>query len=143
MEIILNAYRINKLETTIFFTFKNIDSKGLKKVNNLVLIQNSNGEYGVIFHLKKDDKNVIKPGNDSFTFRENILTTQDKLRVFYWNDEDVISNNLECFYDFLENNRLDEKVETGNFNCLKSRYNSNLIPKQAGNGGVLGIIDIP
>jgi hypothetical protein len=143
MEIKLNAYRINKLETTCFLSLVGIDSKGIKIANKAVLIHNSFGEYAIIFHFKLDSKDVIRLGNDTYTFKENILTTQNKLRVFYWNDEDDTANNLECFHAILETYRLDTSLELGDFECLKSGSKSNAQPRQAGNGGVLGIIDIP
>jgi hypothetical protein len=59
--------------------------------------------------------------------------------VFYWNDSEDLRNNLDCFIKFLDDHGLDETVANGNFPCPKLATKAIAIPRQAGNGGVVGI----
>jgi hypothetical protein len=38
---------------------------------------------------------------------------------------------------------MDDKAPNGDFDCPKSNNKANLIPRQGGNGGVLGIQNVP
>ena len=142
MNISLNAFRINQNDTTVYMSFSQITNNELKCID-FKTITNSKGEIGVIFHIQNSTKDVITSGRDSVSFKANIEIEMDVIRVFYWNDSDPLFDNLNCFEDFLEKYGLDEKAPVGDFDCTKSKNKAMLIPRQASNGGVLGIINLP
>lgn len=142
MTITLNAFRINKLETTVFLSFSNILDDHFNLIETTI-IKSSKDEYGVIFHIKNPNQSPIQGGNDTISFKDDFLISSDRIRVFYWNDEQLLSNNLEWFQDFLERHGLDENIPIGDFSCVKSSTKSIHIPRQSGNGGVLGITNLP
>jgi hypothetical protein len=142
MNTILAAYRINGKETTVFISFSLITNNGLKSIESRS-ITNSKGEIGVIFHIQNDSQTRLNAGTDTVSFKADFKIDTDRIRVFYWNDTDALSDNLSCFEDFLEKNGLDENVLHGDFDCPKSNNKAILIPRQSGNGGVLGIQNLP
>ena len=141
MKINLNAYRINKTETTVFISFLGIENDDFKPVGSAI-VSNAKGEIGVIFHIQNDTQAVIKAGIETVSFKTEFKIGTKQIRVFYWNDSDSLANNLYCFEDFLEKNGLDENVTIGDFNCVKPNIKAILTPRQSGNGGVIGIVDL-
>lgn len=138
MNIALTACRVNGGDTIVSISFSDTENDTFRYVGKH-LITNSHGEKGVIFHIKNEyGTRMANSGSGNLLFSENFTVTTDKIRVFYWNDSGPLCDNLGCFEKFLEDNRL-EDVQRGDFPCEKS----DLIPRQAGNGGVLRIIDIP
>ena len=143
MNISLNAYRINKNETTVFLSFSQITNDGLQFIE-LTPISNSKGEIGVIFYIQNNSQGEIKPGNDTVSFKADFETIAKDIRVFYWNNTeapDVAA--LQCFQDFLETHGLNDQAEEGSFYCPYPNTKSMAIPRQGGNGGVLGIQNLP
>lgn len=142
MDIIINAYRINKNETTVFITFSQITNSELKCVDSTT-ITNSKGDIGVIFHVQNITKDVINSGRDIISFKADFKIDTEKIRVFYWNDSGSLSDNLYCFEEFLETHGLDERILEEIIPCENSQNKAKDIPRQAGNGGVLRIVNIP
>ena len=142
MNITLKAFRINSSETTVFMSLSQITNKEFKSID-FKTITNSKGEIGVIFHVQNSTKDIIVSGRDTISFKANFEIEVDTIRVFYWNDSDALSDNLNCFEYFLEKHGLDEKAPVGDFGCTKSKNKAMLIPRQASNGGVLGIVNLP
>lgn len=142
MTISLNAYRINKNETTVFISFSQITNDGLNSVEARS-IKNSKGEIGIIFHIQNNSRTRLNLGTNTVSFKADFKIDTDQIRVFYWNDSDSLSDNLQCFQDFLEKYGMDDKAPNGDFDCPKSNNKANLIPRQGGNGGVLGIQNVP
>lgn len=139
MNITLNAYRINKIETTVFLSFSNIIENEFK-LYETTIIKNSKNEYGVVFHIKNHTKGRIElGGNYKVSFKADFLIETNQISVFYWNDEDLLTNNIKCFQDFFEENGLDPNVRE-DLGCDKQQH---FIPRQSGNGGVIGIVDLP
>ena len=79
-----------------------------------------------------------------------VITTFDlpsnpkEIRVFYWNNSDVLSE-LTCakkdFISMFNNIRLDEsRLQRGDF--LITSCEGNKEPRQGGNGGVVGVLEI-
>lgn len=141
MSIALNAYRINKKETTVFISFSNIKDENFKLFETAI-IKNSKEECGVIFHIKHPSKEPTELGNDTVSFKADFEINTDIIRVFYWIDEDLIANNIKCFQDFLEKNGLDPNA-LEDLGCQKLTIKSKNIPRQSGNGGVIGITNLP
>lgn len=142
MNIKLNAYRINQTDTTVFITFSQIIKDGLIAMNSKKII-NKNGEIGVVFHIKNDSQTEISSGTETLSFKADFDIETEKVRVFYWNDSDSLSDNIYCFEEFLEQHGVDERVPEGYIPCEKSQNKAKDIPRQAGNGGVVGIFNIP
>ena len=146
MEIIIEGVRSNKKETEVTLSFNKIKKSNYRHIK-CKKIQNEKGHQAVIFHFTDDNIDILTNGNYSITFKENfIIEGVDKIRVFYWfdNEQSSLDENLPCFKDFLDKYGLEEQAKTGNFSCTKTDDRSVILePKQAGNGGVLGIIDTP
>ena len=141
MNINLNAFRINSKETTVFITFSQIKNDGLDYVKS-AQITNSNREIGVIFHVKNKSQTDITSGTETLSFKADFDIDTDSIRVFYWNDSDSLSDNIYCFEEFLKAHGLDERAPEI-VNCPQRDNKSKNIPREARNGGVLRIVDIP
>jgi hypothetical protein len=145
MDIKLNAYRINNTETTVFISFSQIKNDNFQLVGRDT-VTNSKGHIGVVFHLKNENGTTIQDaGNDSISFKADFKLDTNTIRVFYWNDEGNLADNLQCFRNFMEENDLKTDVKIGDFDCQITESNNKaiIIPRQSGNGGVLGIKNLP
>lgn len=141
MTLTLDAFRINKILTTVFLSFSNIVDDHFILFETTI-IKNSKDEYGVIFHVKNPNQTPIQVGNETISFKDDFFISTDRIRVFYWNDEQLLSDNLEWFQNFLEEHGLNPNVQNHSDN-LKSSTKAITIPRQAGNGGVVRIVDRP
>jgi hypothetical protein len=143
MNTSINAYRINGKETTVYISFSQITNDGLQFIE-LTPISNSKGEIGVIFHIQNNSQGRIEPGNDTVSFKADFDTIAKDIRVFYWNNTDAPDvAALQCFQDFLETHGLNDQAEEGLFYCPNSSNKVMAIPRHGGNGGVLGIKNLP
>lgn len=137
MNIKLTAQRTVGKSTDVSISFSEIKNDGFALVSSR-RIENSRGEEGVVFHIKNTALTTIdQAGTEKISFNCNLEFETDTIRVFYWNDEGSLTDNLQCFIDFLETNRLNQ-VAVREFYC-SSTIKSKSIPRQAGNGGVIGI----
>lgn len=142
MTIALTACRLEKKDTVVTISFSDTKKDTFKYVDKH-LITNSNGEEGVIFHIKNDDGTEMETsGSGNLLFSENFTVTTNEIRVFYWNDSGLLVENLECFREFLEEHGLRD-VPSEVFICPLSEDKTKTIPRQAGNGGVVRIVDRP
>lgn len=143
MKINLNATRINNGDTDVSISFSEIRNDHFRLVKT-EKIENTKNEVGVIFQITNDSRTTIdRAGTDTMSFKAKFDINTNKIRVFYWNDGGLLSTDIDCFRDFLELNGLDENIPIGDFSCEKSSTKSIHIPRQAGNGGVLGITNLP
>lgn len=140
MNIIPNAFRINKNETTVFITFSQITKDNLSYVASKKITVN--GDVGIIFHVANNSQTDITSGIETMSFKADFDIDTEKIRVFYWNDSDLLCNNIYCFEEFLKEHGLKEDAPEI-VNCPQKDNKTKTIPRQAGNGGVLRIIDIP
>lgn len=142
MNIALTACRLEKRDTVVTISFSDTENDTFKYVDKH-LITNSNGEEGVIFHVKNDCATEMDTsGRGNLLFSENFTITTDKIRVFYWNDSGSLADNLDCFIKFMEDYGLKD-VPREVFICPLPEDKAKTIPRQAGNGGVVGIVDRP
>ena len=141
MNINLSSFRINNKETTVIITFSQITQDGLDYVKS-AQITNLNGEIGVIFHVNNNSQTDITSGTETISFKADFDIDTTDIRVFYWNDSDSLSDNLYCFEEFLEEYGLDENAPEI-VSCSQKDHKSKDIPREAKNGGVLRIVDIP
>lgn len=142
MNTTINAYRINGKETTVYISFSQITNDGLQLCESIP-ITNSKGEIGIIFHIQNDSQTGLNTGTDTVSFKADFKIETDKIRVFYWNDSEALSDNLHCFQDFLETHGLNDHAAEGLFDCPYPNIKSKAIPRHGGNGGVLGIKNLP
>lgn len=143
MNITLTATRINNGDTDVSISFSEIRNDHFRLVK-AEKIANTKNEIGVIFHIKNDNRTIIdRTGTETMSFNAKININTNKIRIFYWNDGGLLSTDIGCFRDFLELNGLDENIPLGDFICVKSSTKSINIPRQSGNGGVIGIVDLP
>jgi hypothetical protein len=143
MNINLTSTRRNNIDTIVSIEFIDITADDFRLIGK-DSVKNSKGEAGVIFHIQNDKETRMEAsGNETISFTEDFTIENEKARVFYWNDSDLLANNLDCFRDFLEINGLDKNAKIGDFICSHSSNKSIAIPRQAGNGGVLEITAIP
>jgi hypothetical protein len=144
MKINLNAYRNSKGDTDVSIKFSEIFNDNFKLVAAQIIQDSTSTHEAVIFHFKNGNgARVESSGHDALIFSANFKLKTNKIRVFYWNDSEDLRNNLDCFIKFLDDHGLDETVANGNFPCPKLATKAIAIPRQAGNGGVVGIVNIP
>jgi hypothetical protein len=142
MNIKLTATPINTIETNVSIEFSNIKDENFTCIQPGLLIQQPLGQFAVIFHIKGTSyARIDTTGSDTVTFDVDFkIERVNSIRVFYWNDANPPdADSLQCFEDFLDQHGLNDKAPIGSFICEKSQNKALLIPRQAGNGGVLGI----
>lgn len=143
MKIQLTAKRTSRNNADVSITFSDIinDGYSLKSARR---VENSKGEEGVVFHFNNIGKNEIhRTGTDTLLLNANLEFKTKKIRVMYWNDESSLNSNLNCFIDFMETHGLKDSAPD-DITCLESNHIKSVnIPRQAGNGGVVRIVDIP
>lgn len=124
--------------------FTNVDNNNFRPVN--AQYTKINGKDVVICHFKNDTNDEVKPGSDSFILNfdcKNFPANLKESHFVWWNDsEDLDLRNLHQNILAI----LEEKNITAVFNETFETKSTNatdavLIPKQSGNGGVLGIIN--
>lgn len=145
MNIALTACRVNIENTVVSISFSDTENDTFRYEDKHI-ITNSNKEEAVIFHIKNEcGTRMANSGSGNLLFSENFTVTTDKIRVFYWNDSECPdSSALQCMLDFFNRYGLDENAPEGSFECPypPTKRKEIVIPRQAGNGGVVRIVDI-
>ena len=141
MNITLTARRISGSSTDISISFSGIKKEGLVVIDSKVIEES--GNFAVILQIINDDRTRISSGTESAELSVNAYVNTNVIRVMYWNDTDSIETNVACFKKFLQDNGLDRNAPLGSFDCPVSSTKAITIPRQAGNGGVVRIVDRP
>lgn len=132
--------KVNDTAVTFTILFSNTQATNFGLVGQEI-VANSSSEVGVIFHIKNDIGSELSvSGSDNIAFQAQFAAVGEKFRVFYWNDSEVLADNLDCFQDYMERYGLDENIATGTINCLTSNKKSKSRPMQFGNGGVVNLV---
>ena len=127
----------------IQLNFTNVNDNSFKPVDAIYV--KKNGKDFIICHFKNSTRTEVKPGSESFILNFECKNFPDNLKeahFIWWNDAEKIEiENLD--QDLLA--ILSEKNITSDFKETfetksKNTLDAVLIPKQGGNGGVLGII---
>ena len=146
MNINLTAIRRNRTETTVSIEFSGIKNHDFQLVDPPGhLIANSKGQYGVILHFKGTKNAKIETGGfDAIEFKVDFnIEEVENIRVFYYNDSFAFDETvLKCFNNFFEKYGLSENAPR-EVPCPKLDTKKIDIPRQGGNGGVVGIVNIP
>lgn len=145
MKINLEAIREdNQIEVLITLTFVNVIDTGYE-VKGRTKISNSHGEEAVIIHFGDQSGTDLMVGGGGFSLPPQsfeIAPEIQKIRVFFWNDNEagsLDSEIIEEFITFFEVCRLDPTCPTGII-VLKKKTDSHIIrPREIGNGGVVDI----
>ena len=147
MEIDLNLEKQTANSTYLIRAdFKRV-AKGFSLIN--VVPINTKDHKAVILHvINENDPNITIDNlcqqqelenfscNSGFFFNED-LKDGEKIRVFYWNDASSVFDANEVFNPLLKDFKIDDRVPLGRFN-LGGELEV-FQPKEAGNGGVVGI----
>ncbi|AWM13288.1 hypothetical protein NHF50_05365 [Flavobacterium sp. NRK F10] len=145
----INAKRTSETTVEVALSLHNISVRYGFIAHELIALPGSvqnEYDYAVVFHFNDISGTVLSDGSEIFskTISVNIPKTVNcegkKLRVFYWNDNvGELSSVLDCFKTlFIEVKLDDSKIPVGPF---KMNFCNELIPRQGGNGGVVGIAD--
>jgi hypothetical protein len=145
MKINLNAYRNSKGDTDVSIKFSEIFNVCFKLVATQKITDSTKTHEAVIFHFKNEKgARIESSGNDDLVFSENFTLKTNYIRVFYLNDSEDLRNSLDCFIKFLDDYGLRENApEIVNCPYPNTKEKAMAIPRQAGNGGVVGIVNIP
>lgn len=141
---LLGFRKNNSIDVTVYLTIKGIENPAYKLINTQSF--EFNDSRGVIFQVSNDSDQLFAEINNydfkhQFTVRTKIQldVTKKEIHVFYLNDndennldEEIVNKCKKC----IGNNESDRLGDFEEFFILRQ-------PRQAGNGGVLGIIDIP
>ena len=143
MKIKLSAYRNSGGDTDVIIQFSEIFNDCFKLVATQKIVDSNNTQEAVIFHFKNGNgARVESSGDDVLVFSENFKLTTNYIRVFFYNDSfDIDETAVKCFQDFLEKYGLSENAPR-EVPCPKLDTKKIDIPRQGGNGGVVGIVDI-
>ena len=143
MNINLTAFRRNLIDTTVSIKFSGIINQDFQLFDPPGhLIENPKGQYGVIFHIKgANDARIETGGTSTIKFKVDFKIKDVKnIRVFFYNDSLALDETaLKCFKDFLKIYGLSENAPE-KVDCPYPKEKAMAIPRQAGNGGVVGIV---
>jgi hypothetical protein len=145
MKINLNAYRNSGGDTDVIIQFTEIFNDCFKLVATQKIVDSNNTQEAVIFHFKNEKgARMENSGNDNLVFSENFKLKTNYIRVFYLNDSEDLSDSLDCFIKFLDDYGLRENAPEEVYCPYPNpKEKAIAIPRQAGNGGVVGIVNIP
>ena len=157
----IKAKRISGTTTVeVTLSLNNINPECNYVTHELIKISNGvKNDYAVVLHIKNDEGIELSHGPLSFSktisvdIPKNVDCKTQELRVFYWNDKgDTLGAVLDCFKEVFEKIKLDERIMNvgpfivGNDCSIKpssftKKIEYKTIPRQGGNGGVVGIAD--
>lgn len=148
-DIILRLYQCKQTqedtrELEIYATFLGVSQDGFE-CEKIISIK-KDGLQALILHIKNKNNNESRiddstSGQKSFTVMQEVnleMRENESIRIFYWNDNDF-EPDINDFERCLEKLGVKDAGHLGNIlECIIKKK-----PKEAGNGGVVGITNWP